>query len=600
MRRAESEQSRVLRRRVIGQLLAMWLAYSIVFVGLAAVFNAFAAPQIGNWIADRTSVWVNYNTQDYLQEYTTDQLWDRLEKTIGEYGIDNINISKFTQPVDMDMDAFAVTGSVVDAVLAAADAAAENDAVPDAEAAGIVSDATTETPTDTSGASASDKTAEANGADKTVETSPTYVVGLLAISGGITNDIEAEIVETVTSPASKSVLEANGLFKIENEGAGASTVSEIPVTPQGLACFAMNDDFRLVRIASGHPDMSDWQVIPHGDDGSFSARDLSEYNNVRRFKLPVAISIYVVGCLVIVAVQLARALGYFDKLSRAVADLMKDREKPVQLPRDLALAQAELNGIRLESLNDERAAQAAEQRKNELVAYLAHDIRTPLTSVIGYLTLLEEVPDMPPEQRQRYTQIAAAKAERLEKLIDEFFEITRYNLQSIPIERNTAHVRLFLEQVVEEFYPQASDKNVQIQVDAPADATFFVDAEKLARAVGNVVRNAVAYAEANSTVHVNAHLEESAPDSDGGNSDGSSVWRITVTNTGREISSVHLQSIFEKFYREDGARSADSGGAGLGLAIAREIIVAHAGAITAASENGLTTFTITLPQRTRE
>ncbi len=220
------------------------------------------------------------------------------------------------------------------------------------------------------------------------------------------------------------------------------------------------------------------------------------------------------------------------------------------------------------------------------MAYLAHDIRTPLTSVIGYLSLLDESPDLPAEQRQRFTRTAFMKAERLESLIEEFFEITRYNLQAIPIERSTVDVQLFLEQIADEFFPQASEKNVSITVKAPEGQTIFVDGEKLARAVGNVMRNAVAYADAGTTVSVRAQRE--------GRGAHAAGWMITVTDHGREISPEHLESIFEKFYREDGARNAQSGGAGLGLAIAKEIIVAHEGTIEAESENGETTFTITL------
>ena len=87
--------------------------------------------------------------------------------------------------------------------------------------------------------------------------------------------------------------------------------------------------------------------------------------------------------------------------------------------------------------------------------YLAHDIKTPLTSIIGYLTLLEESPDLPVDVRARYTGITLAKAYRLEELLDEFFEITRYNLHTIPIERSRFDGALFVSQVIEEFYPLA-------------------------------------------------------------------------------------------------------------------------------------------------
>lgn len=315
----------------------------------------------------------------------------------------------------------------------------------------------------------------------------------------------------------------------------------------------------------------------------YEVRELSTYLAVKQLKVPIAVLIYLAGCVAIVLWELQRALRSFDALAGAVATLIADRERPVELPVDLAIAQSELDRVRLAALADERAAAAAEQRKDELVAYLAHDIRTPLTSVIGYLSLLDEASDVPLEQRQRFTAAALAKAESLEGLIGELFEITRYNLRSIPIERQTVGARLLLEQVADELYPQARLREVSLSVEAPEGGTLFADAEKLARALSNVLRNAVSYADAGTEVRIEATEREAA-------------WRICVTDRGREIAPEHLESIFEKFYREDAARSTDRGGSGLGLAIAREIVAAHGGTITAASEQGTTIFTIDLPQ----
>ena len=334
----------------------------------------------------------------------------------------------------------------------------------------------------------------------------------------------------------------------------------------------------------------DWVAYPTvgSDDGSFQARNLHTYNQMKAFKWPVAIALYCVGCAVIVILFFGRFLRYFDRLVSAVGSMIHEREKPVDLPRDLFIVEAELNSLRLESLADERAAAAAEQRKNELVAYLAHDIRTPLTSVLGYLSLLRDVPDLPADQRARFTGLALQKAERLEVLVNEFFEITRYNLQSIPIERQRIGLGFFLDQIADEFYPQASAKGVSIEVSAPADTEFFADGDKLARAMGNVVRNAVAYADEGTAVT----LEAEALPAEGAGRGG---FRLRVTDRGREIAPHHLDSIFEKFYREDTARGAGTGNAGLGLAIAKEILLAHGGTITAESADGLTVFTMDLP-----
>ena len=264
--------------------------------------------------------------------------------------------------------------------------------------------------------------------------------------------------------------------------------------------------------------------------------------------------------------------------------LFADRFAPIELPDDLSVARADLIQIQNRALSDERAAKAAEVRKNELVAYLAHDIRTPLTSVVGYLSILKETPDLPVADRAKLAGIALEKAERLEGLVGEFFEITRYDLQAIPIERERVGIALFLRQVADELYPEAKARSVSIEVSAPEDASAFIDPEKMARAVSNVLKNAVAFADRESVVALCAEV-------------GGGSVTMRVIDTGKEISSAHLDAIFEKFFREDGARLSERGGAGLGLAIAREIVEAHGGTMWAESSLGRTVFTIAIPEK---
>ncbi|MDE7008273.1 MAG: sensor histidine kinase, partial [Lachnospiraceae bacterium] len=101
----------------------------------------------------------------------------------------------------------------------------------------------------------------------------------------------------------------------------------------------------------------------------------------------------------------------------------------------------------------EQAIKYETDRKNDLITYLAHDLKTPLTSVIGYLDLLEEASDMPKEQQEKYIHITLEKALRLEKLINEFFEITRYNLQQIVLDKEPLDLSFMLMQLTDEFYP---------------------------------------------------------------------------------------------------------------------------------------------------
>ena len=172
-------------------------------------------------------------------------------------------------------------------------------------------------------------------------------------------------------------------------------------------------------------------------------------------------------------------------------------------------------------------------------------------------------------------------------MLDEFFEITRYNLHAMTVEREHVDPALLCFQVAEEFYPEASARGIRIEVDAKEGDEVFADARKLSRALSIVVKNAVAYADANTRIHVEMRITDDGKDG--------RTLRMSVANRGREISKEHLDRIFDKFYREDDARATNQGGAGLGLAIAREIVQAHGGSISAASENGRTVFTFAIP-----
>ena len=232
--------------------------------------------------------------------------------------------------------------------------------------------------------------------------------------------------------------------------------------------------------------------------------------------------------------------------------------------------------------NSEERLRAESVRKNELVAYLAHDLKTPLTSVIGYISLLKEAPDMPVEQRAKYTNIALEKAFRLESLINEFFDITRYNLQEIVLEEETFDLGFLLMQMADEFYPVLEQHGKSISIHADEDLPIAADSAKLARVFNNILKNAVAYSYDNTEIEIYAEKREN-------------TIHVSISNFGKTIPKQKLDMIFEKFYRLDDARSTNTGGAGLGLAIAKEIVVAHGGTISVTSEKQITTFTVELP-----
>lgn len=273
---------------------------------------------------------------------------------------------------------------------------------------------------------------------------------------------------------------------------------------------------------------------------------------------------------------------YFNEINHGIDALLESGGNEIVLPPEMAAVEKKLNAVRQTLEKRAMEAQLAEQRKNDLVMYLAHDIRTPLTSVIGYLSLLDEAPDMPPKQKAKYIHITLGKAYRLEKLVNEFFEITRYNLQQIRLEQETIDLYYMLVQLTDEFYPILSANGNRALLHADENLTVYGDPVKLARVFNNILKNAAAYSYPNSEISISAQQQE-----------GGVV--ITFQNQGPTIPVEKLTDIFEKFYRMDAARTTDTGGAGLGLSIAKEIVMAHGGEITAQSKDETTTFTVSLP-----
>lgn len=279
---------------------------------------------------------------------------------------------------------------------------------------------------------------------------------------------------------------------------------------------------------------------------------------------------------------------YFNEIDEGIDRLIQGDNREITMSPEMAPMERKLNVLRQTLEKRELEAKLAEERKNNLVMYLAHDIRTPLTSVIGYLSLLEEAPDMPEEQKAKYVHITLEKSNRLEQLINEFFEITRYNIQEIVLEKEKIDLYYMLLQMIEEFYPVLEEKGNKAVLHSDENVTVSGDPVKLARVFNNILKNAVAYSYPHTQIDI---LVQEIPPSE--ESAGEIIIRFR--NQGKTIPKEKLTAIFDKFYRMDEARNSDTGGAGLGLAIAKEIVTIHGGRIFAESEKGQITFQVELP-----
>lgn len=292
--------------------------------------------------------------------------------------------------------------------------------------------------------------------------------------------------------------------------------------------------------------------------------------------------IYLIFDIVFTFVCLSRTAGFLDKSYNALSGILDDDYEAPVLPRMIKQIHAKTeNNIKNALKYRDYIAREAEQRKNDLVVYLAHDLKTPLTSIIGYLTLLEESPEMSVEYRAKYTDITLEKAYRLEQLINEFFDITRFNLQSMVLENNHINLTMMLSQIAEEFYPVLKEKGLKCNVSYGQKMNIVGDADKLSRVFDNLMRNAVSYSYPDSDIYISA------------NAVGNKAV-VTFKNRGDKIPPEKLNMIFEKFFRADNSRTSSTGGAGLGLAIARQIVEQHGGTITAQSDDFFTVFTVTL------
>ncbi len=299
-------------------------------------------------------------------------------------------------------------------------------------------------------------------------------------------------------------------------------------------------------------------------------------------KVGFIIFLWVVGFIWIFFHYWKKTLNYIDVIVQASDKLVDSSDELIHLPAELKNVEDKLNQIKQDAALNLRIAKEAELRKNDLVVYLAHDLKTPLTSVIGYLTLLRDEKKISDELRERYLSISLDRAERLEDLINEFFEITRFNLSHLNLSLSRVNLTRMLEQILFEFKPLFEAKNLEYVLNIEPNMEIKCDVDKMERVFDNMIKNAINYSFDTSRIIIDVEQYN----------EGTTIKFI---NRGNTIPKEKLDIIFEQFYRLDTSRATKTGGAGLGLAIAKQIITRHNGTISAVSKDEKVEFTIFLP-----
>lgn len=260
-----------------------------------------------------------------------------------------------------------------------------------------------------------------------------------------------------------------------------------------------------------------------------------------------------------------------------------DYRIPFELRGDLSKVVDSINGLvdsTVAAIEDERVI---EKSKDELITNISHDIRTPLTSIIGYLGLIEDGQYQTPEEVLKYTSIAYNKAKQMKSLVEDLFEYSKVRQPSVPVNTVSFDMVQLLEQLAADFELEANKKNIQIQI-ATEEKQLVMDGdtEKLVRVFNNLITNALKYgAKANQII---IEIEKTNNEA-----------VVTVKNNGAPIPREALDQLFDRFYRVDESRSQEISGTGLGLSIAQNIVNLHGGYIYAQSNDEWTSFIIHLP-----
>lgn len=275
---------------------------------------------------------------------------------------------------------------------------------------------------------------------------------------------------------------------------------------------------------------------------------------------------------------------YINSLSKGVIEIAKgDLNYRVKIKGkdELSLLGKNINYMTEELKQSKEREKEIEKNKDRLIVSVSHDLRTPLTSIIGYIKLIKENCKLDNDIK-RYMDIIDTKAESLEKLINDLFEYTKLTACDVKIEKINISLNEFMRQIAEGMMPACNENDLSILFEAPEEEVKVnVDPSKMLRVFENIISNAIRYSNKNSTINIKISK----------NKNGSLV---TIENEGKSLKAEELNKIFEMFYRTDESRNNQTGGAGIGLSIAKSIVELHNGKVWAECQGNKVLFYVSI------
>ncbi|WP_459499080.1 sensor histidine kinase [Bacillus sp. C1] len=327
--------------------------------------------------------------------------------------------------------------------------------------------------------------------------------------------------------------------------------------------------------------------FPHNEEGSiFVLNKQSSYVELTEKLFPILfislllLAIFIIGLLsYLVSRSVIKPILILKDATGRIKEGDLNFQVPVTSHDEIGQLNKAFEEMRQKLKESIEVQEQYEENRKELISNISHDLKTPITSIIGYVEGIKDGVANTPEKMDRYLTTIYTKAAHMDTLIDELFLFSKLDLNRVPFQFETIELYSFMEDLIDEIRMDLSEYGINVHFQSPKYAQVYVtaDREKVKRVISNLIHNSVKYMDKPEKEITVTLLEEA------------NAVIVRVTDNGVGIDSDTLPYIFERFYRAEQSRNSSTGGSGLGLAIAKQIVEGHGGKIWAESKLGEST-----------